>query len=337
MRKKIFAVLQYILFLSIGIFLAWWQLSKMTPVERVQFRESLLHANYIVILPIAIIAILSHISRAMRWKIMIEPMGYRPSTSNTFYSVMCGYFANTFVPRAGEILRCTLLGRYEKIPVNKLLGTILVERIFDLFCFGIIFIFTICIQISTVKDFLESNIKNITDKNAHFPWWQLLIGLIVGCLIIFFIIKWTLKKYDNHKHVIKIKSIYRGLKEGFTSIIHLKKRKAFLFHSVFIWSMYLLEIYIGFFALQATSGLGLSAALSILSLSTVAMIVSPGGVGAFPLGMQEVLLIYSIKNISFGWLIWGTTTGIIILAGLISFALLMYNNRNNNETKQQNS
>ena len=120
MRKKIFAVLQYLIFFGIGIFLTWWQFSKMTPSERVQFRESLQHANYLVIIPITVIAILSHISRAMRWKIMIEPMGYHPSTANTFYATMCGYFANTFIPRAGEILRCTLLGRYEKIPVNKL-------------------------------------------------------------------------------------------------------------------------------------------------------------------------------------------------------------------------
>ena len=337
MRKKIFAVLQYLIFLGIGIFLAWWQLSKMTQVERMQFHDSLLHANYIVIIPIAIIAILSHVSRAMRWKIMIEPMGYQPSTSNTFYSILCGYFANTFVPRAGEILRCTLLGRYEKIPVNKLLGTIIIERIFDLFCFFLILIFTIVIQLNTVREFLQNSLKSITDKNADFPWWEVLTGLLAGCILIFTFISWSLKKYSNHKYVIKIKSIFLGLKEGFTSILHLKKRRAFLFHSVFIWSMYLLEIYIGFYALQATSGLGFPAALSVLSLSTVAMIIAPGGIGAFPLGMQEVLLIYSIKNISFGWLIWGTTTGIIIVAGLISFALLIYNNRKRNETEQQNS
>ena len=85
---------------------------------------------------------------------MIEPMGYHPSTSNTFYATMCGYFANTFIPRAGEILRCTLLSRYEKIPVTKLFGTILVERVFDLFCYFLIIIITICIQIETVSDFV---------------------------------------------------------------------------------------------------------------------------------------------------------------------------------------
>lgn len=334
MRKKIFAILQYLVFLGIGIFLTWWQFSKMTPVERVQFRESLLHANYLVIIPIAFAAILSHISRALRWKIMIEPMGYHPSTSNTFYSIMCGYFANTFLPRAGEILRCTLLSRYEKIPVNKLIGTIIIERIFDLFCYFLIIVFTILIQLNKVSEFVKKNIENITHKNANFPLWEWLAALALLVLILFFIARWIFNKYENHKLIIKIKNIHIGLKEGFMSIIRLKKRRAFILHSIFIWSMYLLEIYIGFSALKATSGLGIAAGLSVLSLATLAMIVAPGGIGAFPVAIQQVLLIYSIDNISFGWLIWGTTTALIIVIGLISFGLLIYNNRNKNETKQ---
>jgi uncharacterized protein (TIRG00374 family) len=334
MRKKIFAVLKYLIFLGIGISLMWWQLGKMSHLQRLQFRESLLHANYIIIIPIAILAILSHISRAMRWKIMIEPMGYHPSTSNTFYTVMCGYFANTFIPRAGEILRCTLLSRYEKIPVNKLLGTILVERVFDLFCYFLVIVFTISIQISTVSDFIKDKVLQISNKSAGFPWWQLLLGLAVAVLLIILLVKWILKRYSTHRHTIKLKGIHIGLKEGFTSIMHLKKRWAFLLHSLFIWSMYLLEIYIGFSALSATAGLGLDAALSVLSLATLAMIVAPGGIGAFPVAIQQVLLIYSIDNISLGWLIWGVTTGIIIVAGLISFGLLIYNHKKRNETRQ---
>jgi len=333
MGKKIFAVLQYLLFLGIGIFLMWWQFSKMNALQRLQFRESLFHANYYIIIPITIIAVLSHVSRAMRWKIMLEPMGYYPSTVNTFYATMCGYFANTFVPRAGEILRCTLLGRYEKIPVNKLLGTILIERTFDLFCYFLLAIFTICIQLDTVSDFVENKVLQISNSQAHFPWLQVLLALVIAGILIFFLARWILKKYSQHRHVIKLKGIHIGLKEGLYSIIRLKKRRAFILHSFFIWAMYLLEIYIGFNALSATSGLGLGAALSVLSLATLAMIVAPGGIGAFPVAVQQVLLIYSIDNISFGWLMWGVSTAIIIVVGLISFGLLVYTNKNKNEAK----
>ena len=100
--------------------------------------------------------------------------------------------------------------------------------------------------------------------------------------------------------------------------------------------MYTLEIYVGFNAISATSHLGIAQACSVLSLATLGMIVSPGGIGAFPLAVQEVLLIYNIDNVSFGWLIWGVSTAIIIIGGLISFGLLMYKNKKMHEAGQTN-
>ncbi|HVZ98427.1 MAG TPA: lysylphosphatidylglycerol synthase transmembrane domain-containing protein [Chitinophagaceae bacterium] len=337
MRKKVFAVIQYLFFLGLGIFLMWWQLSKMTPGQSTQFRESLLHARYIVILPVALVALISHWARARRWKIMIEPMGYHPSTANTFYSVMCGYLANTFIPRAGEILRCTMLGRYEKIPVNKLVGTIVTERVFDLVSYFFVIVITILIQIDTVSDFVKNKIEEIKAQHASFPWLQLFIGLIIVAIVFVIIMRWIFRKYADHKHILTIKGIFTGLKEGITTIFRLKKRRAFILWSCFIWGMYLLEIYTGFFALKATSGLGIGAAFSVLSLATLAMLILPGGIGAFPVAIQQVLLIYNIDNISFGWLIWGATTAIIVIAGLISLGLLIYTNRRKNEAKQQNT
>lgn len=334
MKKKIFSVLKYIIFLGIGIFLTWWQLSKMTPLQKVQFKESLLHANYLVMIPVFIVMILGHISRAVRWKILIEPMGYQPKTSNTFYSVMCGYFANIFLPRAGEILRCTLLSRYEKIPVTKLFGTILLERIFDLFCYFIVIVITVLIQVETVSDFIKSKLSQIVNHKHILPAWGIIIILLLIAGIFFLIAKWILKRYKDHQYIIKLKGLHIGLKEGFTTILHLKKRKKFIAHTIFIWSTYLFEIYIGFWALSATSSLGIGAAFSVLSLATLAMIVSPGGLGAFPIAVQQVLLIYNVDNISFGWLMWGVSTGIIIVVGSICFGLLIYQNKNKNEKEQ---
>jgi glycosyltransferase 2 family protein len=331
MKKRLLSILKYLIFLGIGIFLMWWQLSKMTALQRIQFEESLRNAHYIYIIPITALAILSHISRAVRWKILIEPMGYIPSTANTFYATMCGYFANTFVPRAGEILRCTMLGRYEKIPVTKLIGTILVERTFDLFCYFFVIVITILIQIQTVSDFVKSKLEQISNqKHIGSAWWIILILVGVGGLIILFI-RWLFNRHSGHRHIIKLKGLHVGLKEGFYAIIHLKKRKYFIAHTLFIWVMYLMEVYVGFYALSATSSLGIGAALSVLSLSTLAMIIAPGGIGAFPVAVQQVLLIYNIDNISFGWLMWGVSTGIIIIVGIICFGLIIYYNKNKNE------
>ena len=324
MKKKLFKALQYIIFLGLGIFLTWWQLGKMSAEQEVLFKESLRNAHYIYLIPVTIIALLSHVSRAMRWKILIEPLGYHPSTSNTFYATMCGYLANTFVPRAGEILRCTVLSRYEKIPATKLFGTILLERVFDLFCYFLLIVFTVLIQLETVSDFVKTKINQITGFASGSSLW-LMIALI---LLVIFVGIFAVKL------VIKLKGLHLGLKEGFLTVIHLKKRKQFIAHTIFIWAAYTTQIYIGFSALSATSSLGFGAALSVLSLATLAMIVSPGGLGAFPVAVQQVLLVYNVDNISFGWLMWGATTTIVIVAGIICFGLIIYQNRNRNEKKR---
>ena len=334
MKKKIFSILKYGAFLGIGIFLTWLQVSKMTEIQKIQFKESLSHAHYIYMLPAFIITLLGHISRGMRWKILIEPMGYHPKNSNAFYATMCGYFANTFLPRAGEILRCTLLSKYEKIPTTKLIGTILVERVFDLFCYFLLIVITILIQITTVSSFIKEKLSQMADFKHPLPMWLIMAGIAVLAVIFFFTVKWILTRYQHHHYIIKLKGFHIGLKEGYSTILHLKKRKKFLAHSVFIWTCYLLEIYIGFSALDATSSLGIGAAFSVLSLATLAMIVSPGGLGAFPIAVQQVLLIYNVDNISFGWLMWGVTTGIIIVVGLISFGLLYYQNKEKNEKER---
>ena len=334
MKKKILSVLKYSVFLGIGVFLMWWQLSKMTELQRVQFVDSLRNANYIILIPIFIMAILSHLSRAVRWKILIEPMGYRPSTANTFYTTLCGYVANLFLPRAGEILRCTLLSRYEKIPFPKLVGTIIIERLLDLFCYFLIIVITFLIQIKTVSDFIKEKVAAIAGQEQMLPAWAKITILLLAIVLGYVLVKWIFKKYAHLAFIIKLKKLEHGLKEGALAIIHLKKRGAFLGHTVFIWAMYLLQVYLGFSALSETSHLGMGAAFSVLSLSTLAMIIAPGGIGAFPVAVQQVLLIYNVDNISFGWLMWSVSTIIIIIVGIISFGLLIYQNNSKNEKKR---
>jgi hypothetical protein len=329
MKKKIISIVRNLIFLGIGIFLVWWQLGKMSDAQEVQFKESLLHAKYIYIIPVVLMALLSHLSRALRWRILIEPMGYRPKASNTFYATLCGYFANNFVPRAGEVLRCTLLSKYENIPVTKLIGTVILERVFDFITYLFIILITFLIQVKTVSNFVKEKFTFFSGNNRT-PWLKYVIILLV-LFGIWLGIKFVFTKYNKKPFIQKLISYWAGLKEGFTSIMHLKKRKLFLAHTIFMWSMYLLQIYIGFLALSQTAHLGIGAAFSVLTLSTLAMIVSPGGIGAFPVAVQQVLLIYSIENISFGWLMWSVSTGIILIAGLISFGLIIYQNKKNNE------
>ena len=337
MKKKVLSAFKYIFFMGLGIFLVWWQFNKMTGSQKLQFGTSLKNANYWLLFPIIILALFSHISRAVRWKILIEPLGYTPSTANTFYSIMSGYLLNTFVPRAGEVLKCSLLNRYEKIPMNKLIGSVLVERAFDLVCYFIFIAFTVLIQIKYVAHFAKQKFLQIFFNQHGLQGWVKLLIFFAALILLILIIRMLFKKYAHHRYIISVKGFHIGIKEGFNAIARLKKRGWFIFHTIFIWSMYVLEIYVGFFALSATSHLGIAQACSVLSLATLGMIVSPGGIGAFPLAVQQVLLIYDIDNVSFGWLIWGVSTAIIIVVGLLSFGLLIYNNRKINEANRANT
>lgn len=335
--RKVLSILKYVFFLGVGFFLVWWQFDKMTPLQKSQFGESLKYANYWLLIPIIFLALLSHLSRAVRWKILIRPMGYKPSTANTFYAVMSGYLVNTFLPRVGEVLKCTLLNRYEKIPTNKLIGTILVERVFDLACYIIFIVITILIQIKQVSSFVKKKFFQLEGNNHTIPIWVKLLFIAAVIFLLIRFLKWIFKRFAHHRHINSLKGFHIGIKEGFNAIARLRNRGWFIFHTIFIWSMYLLEINIGFSALSATSHLGMVEACSVLSLASLGMIVSPGGIGAFPLAVQEVLLIYNIDNVSFGWIIWGVSTAIVIVGGLICFGLLVITNKKKNETKQTNS
>jgi len=189
MGKKLGLIIQYIIFLGGGIFLVWWQFSKMTPLEYKDFKYALYNADYRVLIPIIFIAVSIFISRAMRWRIMIAPMGYTPSFFNTFGATMTGFLANTFLPRIGEILKCTILGKYEKIPVQKLIGTVVVERIFDLLCYLVLILFTFFIQYKLVGSFIKDTFNKFINNTGQ-PLWMtgVLIFVIVTAVILYFVL-----------------------------------------------------------------------------------------------------------------------------------------------------
>jgi uncharacterized protein (TIRG00374 family) len=332
MIKKILSFLQYIFFLGVGLLLVWWQLHGMTPEQGEQFKNAFAKANYYLIIPVVLISLLSHLSRSMRWKLLMQPLGYNPSLKNVFGATMVGYLANSAVPRLGEVLKCTLLAKYENLKADKLIGTILVERTFDLFSYFLFIVFTVIIQIDVVGDFVNKKLQNFATPGILPIWAKLLIVLVF--IVVFIVgVKKIFSSFPHNKTLQKIKGFVSGMGTGFATIKTLKNKKAFILHTLFIWSMYLLQIYIGFKAMEATAGLGIKTACAVLSLSTLAMIATPGGIGVFPFFVMETLALYQImpsEGKAFGWLIWGVSTGIIIVAGLMSLLLLPYINKNKN-------
>ena len=329
MRKRIFSIIQYVIFLGAGIFLVWWQLRSMTNAEKTEFYAAFSHTNYWLMIPVIFMSLLSHLSRSMRWKLMMEPLDYHPSLKNVFGVTMVGYLANSAVPRLGEVLKCSFLARYEKLKIDKLFGIILVERSFDFVCYLFFIGITVLMQIDLIGSYVTSKLK-VMAQSKGLPIWAKLLLILALLFAVIYIFKYLAKKFPHNKILTKLNGFIKGVSDGFKTISSLKKRKQFLAHTFFIWSMYLLQIYIGFYAMEGTSQLDIRAAFAVLSLATLAMIATPGGIGSFPIFVMETLLIYSVASPigkAFGWLIWGANTAIVIIAGLIALLLLPYLNK----------
>ncbi len=337
MNKKIISLLQYAFFLGLGIFLVWWSLGKIEAQDWEQIKQAFKGANYWLTLPVILVLLAAHFSRAVRWKILMEPLGYRPSLTNTFLAVLIGYIANLAVPRLGEVLKCTILARYEKVPADKLIGTIVAERAFDIFCLVLVFAITILTQIDVIGEFSMQLLNQlVTSRKGGLSTVRLLI--ILGAIIIFFLVSWYILKNFKHIGVIgKIRRIIKGIWQGLTSVRFVKKKGWFFFHTFFIWFMYLLSVRIGMYAMEETAVYGTKTSLSVLSLGSIGMIVTQGGIGAYPLLVQETMSLYGLnENLgkAFGWLLWLVQFFQILICGFIAMLLLPYLNKTkkNHET-----
>lgn len=330
MNKKILSLLQYLFFLGLGIFLVWWSLGTISDDDWVKIKESLRNANYWYLLPVVLALLASHFSRAMRWKILMEPLGYKTRIGNTYMAVLIGYLANLAVPRLGEILKCTILARYEKVPADKLVGTIVAERAFDMICLLILMVITIITQTGLIGDFIFAEAgKTVGSKAQAFSTTKIIIAvgalLVLGALMI-----WVFKRFSHVSIIVKIRKIIAGVWQGLTSVRYVKHKGWFIFHSIFIWSMYLASVQIGMWALQETEGFGLKSCMSVLFMGSIAMIITPSGIGAYPELVMRTMLLYGLGEAygkAFGWVLWTVQFFQILIFGLIALVLLPYLNK----------
>jgi len=220
----------------------------------------------------------AYVSRGLRWIVLIDALGYSSTKLNSVSAVSVGYFTNMFIPRAGEISRCTALNQVENIPVDKLFGTILIERVID-FAFLILLIFlTVILKFNDIFKFYTTLQAQQTESAENNNFLILLAVLLSGGILFFFLKKWL----KNSIFYEKVLSFIDGLKEGFKSIKSMKRKSAFWFHTFSIWIMYFLMTYICFFSMQETSHLSAGDGLFLLVLGGIGMIVpTPGGVGSY--------------------------------------------------------
>jgi len=331
MKKTILTILQYILFLGLGIWIIYQMLHQLKPDEKTELVNAMTSVKVQYLIPIFFIGFLSHFFRAVRWRYLLETVELKPTLTNTTFAVLIGYIANLALPRAGEVAKCTVLARYEKMPAHKMIGTIVAERAFDLVTLVVIAILAFTLQMQFVSDYVSSLTRELQTKFEHIKM-VLITLVIVGVLSV----PLAIFLYRKHKDS-KIGKFITGLLHGIMSIVHMKKRWQFLGFTLLIWLMYLLQLYIGFWCIPETAHLSLAVALVTLVWGSVGMILpAPGGIGIYTLLVAQMLTAYGVDKVhaqAFGWVAWVAQNAVVIILGLTSLlAIHSYNRKRNGQT-----
>ena len=330
MNSKVISVLKFFLLLAIAVGLLLFAFRGISLRSIVQ---EIVKANVWWVLLSVVPSIAALVSRSYRWNLLIEPLGYKPKLIKTFYAVTIGYFANLGFPRLGEVTRCAALSKAESVPFNMLLGTVIVERVVDVLTLIICLILTAIIELNRLGTFLVGTIIDpvIEKVKQLFSSPVLLAGLVIVIIAVLFVVRYFRIKSKRAKGESRIVHLFRGLVSGLKSIGQLKRPWLFIFHSILIWVLYLLSVYLCFFALPVTRGLGLTAALFLLVAGGLGMSAPvQGGIGAYHLLVSQGLMLYGLSKrdgLAFATLVHTSQILMIILLGSASLFLLFINRR----------
>lgn len=300
--------------LLFGLFLVYYSFNNTSPENRVDVLNSISKADYKFVLLSIFFGILSHLSRAFRWKYLLKPLGYKINLLNSTMSVFTCFLSNLGIPRSGEILRASIIHYYEKIPFEKSFGTIITERIIDIIILSS-YIF-IGITIST---------------KLIIPKFSLNINLLLYLSIFVFISYFVFKSISKIGVFNKIFIFIDGLKKGVLAISQIENKVLFYIHTIFIWGSYFFMFYIVKFSLPETYSLGLEPVFIAFVAGAIAMSLTNGGIGAYPLAIASVLNQYEISyeaSLAFGWIVWTSQTLMIVVIGSLSFIFLPILNKN---------
>ena len=305
--------------LLLGVFLVWYALSKVSLDELMVYVKA---SDYKWIIIGVSLGLLSHLSRAYRWMFMLEPLGYNIKFGNSIMAVFAAYLINYTIPRAGEVARASILTNYDDVPFEKGFGTIVSERIADLVVMSGIILTTFFLQFDFIYNFLT----------AKFNLTKIVIGAVVLLVLAIAFLKFI--KHSDSSLAKKIKTFLKGLVEGVLSIFKMKKKGAFIFHTLFIWAMYLLMFYVTSLSVKELHGIPIGAVLVGFISASFSIAATNGGVGSYPVAIYFAFSVFGIlkdPSYAFGWIVWASQTLLIIVFGGLSLIYLPIYNRKHKE------
>lgn len=319
--KALKIVLQYIIFLGLGIGIIYYMFHSMKPEDKAAMFASMRETRIWIIFPVLISGFLSHWFRALRWKLMLKPLNIIPTTTNTTLAILIGYLVNLLVPRMGEVAKCTILAKYEHVPADKMVGTVVAERAFDVLILGLITFAAFALQADVIGDFVNDRILS-----AFAARTTLIATAVTGMLFFVLLLIYVSRKYQHSK----IGRFIKGLTDGVRSIWLLKDRSLFILLTILIWGNYYLQVMMGFWSLPATDHLGWLCGMVVLVFGSVGMIATPGGLGAYPALVAMILAYYGLAGSdgqALGWVSWTAQAAIVIFLGVAALIVLPIFNR----------
>ena len=297
----------------LGILIIIYQYNKFTDAQIEEIVGYFKNANYYFVILSVMVGFMGNTLRAYRWKYMLDHLGYESNFANNFMAVNIGYLLNLTVPKSGEISRAVIVKKYNNIPFDKGFGTIVAERIIDIFFLLFFMLLAVLLQYNIVKAFILDKI----------PMQLLTLLFIVGMVSLITLI--LVYKYSKIKMILVLKEKISGLKEGLLSVVHMKKKGAYFFQTILIWMSYVLTYVIATMVIPETSTLTIGAIITSFVVGSIAIAFTNSGFGAYPFLTSKILLFYAIAEpagTAFGWIIWTSQMLLIIFLGVLSFIML---------------
>lgn len=315
MKTKTKRILKIVVPIFLAIFFGWLTFTKLPIYEIIPYFKD---AKYSWLVLALFCGFLSHFSRAYRWKYMLQPLGYKPKLPNSIMAVFIGYLTNFGIPRSGEVLRAAVFTNFENVPFEKGFGTIVAERIADMLVMLLIITITLFLQYDFIYNLLVENFNPIT-----------LITILIG-VIVFGAVFLSVVRNAKSGLLLKLKTVILGVIEGATSIFKMKHKWLFIFHTLFIWLMYIMMFYLSSFAIPELLHIPFAAILIGFISSSFTIAATNGGVFVYPLAVVAAFTLFDIPetpSLAFGWIVWTSQTLLIVTIGSLSFLFLPIYNR----------
>ncbi|HOK52173.1 MAG TPA: lysylphosphatidylglycerol synthase transmembrane domain-containing protein [Bacteroidales bacterium] len=325
-KSTLFNILQYLFFSGLGILLLYLAFRS---IDYQSLLNSLLTTRFDYLLISLAFGLLGMLGRSYRWVLMIEPLGYRVHFISAYHALMIGYTANYAFPRIGEITRCGVLNRTEKIPADALIGTVIAERAWDVIMLGILTVTVILFKLKTFGKFFHEKIAIPLSEKFH--WlvsiplygWLLVIILVVSAILLVLMYRHAIKEYLLRG---KIGQFSYGIYQGIKSVLKLKRGLQFIGVTFFIWLVYILMTFFALKAMTPTHSLNFIDAFFIMVVGSYGFVVPvQGGIGTYHAIVALGLSLYAVSwndALAYALLSHGSQAISIILLGLLSMLTL---------------